>query len=164
MIVAFGLIWTLQLQTGDSAAGFIWWALALIALTGGAALAYGEVNGGRLATRDYMGLMALGAGALLYPLFARHDVLTLLVYAILFMALTIWLVAYGTNRNHRIALNAGLIAFTGECLYLYFQTLGTLLNTAAFFALGGVILIAGSLILPRIRSRLVKRANEKGAA
>ncbi|MDO8422116.1 MAG: DUF2157 domain-containing protein [Parvibaculum sp.] len=160
MIITFGLIWTLQVHTGDSHAGFKWTALALIGMAGVGALAFAEVSAARLSLRDYVGLVAAGLGVVLYPLIAEHGNATMLIYAALFMALTIWLVAYGTNRHHRIALNAGLIAFTGECLYLYFQTLGTLLDTATFFALGGIILIAGSLILPRIRRRLVASVNE----
>ena len=160
MVLAFGLIWTLQIHTDDSYAGFIWTALALISMAGVGALAFAEVSAQRLSLRDYTGLIAAGLGAALYPLIAIGGAATLL-YAVLFMALSIWLVAYGTSRNHRFALNAGLVAFTGECLYLYFQTLGTYLDTATFFALGGIILIAGSLILPRLRRRLVATANKE---
>lgn len=160
MTIAFALIWTLQLQTNDTDAGFLWAGLALIGLAVVGALAYGQVIAQRLSLRDYAGIIAAAIGAALYPLLANHGTVTMLAYAVLFMALTIWLIAYGTNRNHRFALNAGLAAFTGECLYLYFQTLGTLLNTAAFFALGGIILIAGSLILPRVRRRLVATSHE----
>tara|TARA_R110000824_G_scaffold390760_24_gene588148 strand:- start:25423 stop:26703 length:1281 start_codon:yes stop_codon:yes gene_type:complete len=159
MVVAFVLIWTLQIQTDDSSVGFSWWATALIAFALVAALAQAELSATRLALRDYVGLLGLSLGALLYPLLAHHEGWTMLFYATLFMALSVWLVAYGTSRNHRFALNAGLVAFSGECLYLYFQTLGTLLDTAAFFALGGIILIAGSIILPRLRRRLVESVN-----
>ena len=161
MIIAFGLLWTLQLQKNDSDASFIWAVLALVGLAAVAALAYGQLASKRLSMRDYAGLVAAALGATAYPILANHHEFTPLAYAAIFMALAIWLVAYGTGRNHRLALNAGLVAFTGECLYLYFQTLGTLLDTAAFFAFGGVILIAGSIILPRIRRRLVASANEE---
>lgn len=163
MTVAFALIWILQLQTDDTEAGFLWAALALIGLAAVGALAYEQVIAQRLSLRDYAGIIAAAIGAALYPLLANHGVLTMLAYAALFMALTIWIIAYGTNRDHRFALNAGLAAFAGECLFLYFQTLGTLLNTAAFFALGGIMLIAGSLILPRIRRRLVATTHEGDA-
>lgn len=159
MVAAFFLIWTAQIQTDDSHAGFGWWAVSLTAFAAIAALAQAELSAQRLALRDYLGLLGLSLGALLYPLLAHHDGWTVLVYAALFMALSVWLVAYGTGRQHRFALNAGLVAFSGECLYLYFQTLGTLLDTAAFFALGGIILIAGSIILPRLRRRLVESVN-----
>lgn len=160
MAISFGLLWTLQLQENDSSASFLWWALALVGLAVVAALTYGQVAARHISMRDYAGIIAAALGASAYPLIANHHGLTLLAYAALFMALTIWLVAYGTSRNHRFALNAGLIAFAAECLYLYFETLGTLLDTAAFFALGGIILIAGSLILPRIRRRLVASASD----
>lgn len=160
MFVAFAAFATFQLEDGYNGAGVLWYALALVALTAVGALAFGEVTARRLSMRDYGGIIVLGLGATLYPLLGHHDGYSLLIYATLFLALSVWLVAYGTARNHRFAINAGLIAFAGECLYLYFQTLGTLLNTAAFFALGGVILIAGSLILPKLRRRLVATANE----
>ena len=126
------------------------------------ALAYPELAAKRISQSIYMGLVQACLPAILYPVLAEQGVLTLLIYATNFLMLSIWLIFYGTSRNSRIALNAGLIAFTGECLYLYFQTLGTYLDTATFFALGGVILIAGSLILPRIRRRLVASVNDGG--
>lgn len=163
MIVAFGLLWCLQLQVDKSTAGFTWAVLALIGLVVVSALAYGQFTIKQLSMRDHTGFVVAAVGAVAYPLIANHHGLTLLAYAVIFMGLAIWLVAYGTSRNHRFALNAGLVAFTGECLYLYFQTLGTLLNTATFFALGGVILIAGSFILTRIRRRLVASTDAEDA-
>ena len=144
----------------NDATGLLWYALAFISLAAVGALAYGEVAARRLSMRDYGGLAALGLSALAYPFFAHHGGYALLIYGGLFLALSVWLIAYGTARNHRFAINAGLFAFAAECLYLYFQTLGTLLNTAAFLAVGGVLLIAGSLVLPRLRRRLVVSVTE----
>lgn len=163
MVIAFCLFWTLQVQSDDSPVSFIWMVLAFASIAGIAALAFGEVSADRLALRDYIGLIFLGGSALVYPAINDTELLKLLIYATLFLVMTVWLIAYGTNRGNRFALNGGLIAFTGECLYLYFQTLGTLLNTAAFFALGGIILIAGSILLPRIRRRLVANVSEGDA-
>jgi hypothetical protein len=163
MVIAFALIWTLQIQSGDSHINLIWTVLALAGLAIIGAVAYGEVVSNRLSIRDCTGILLLGLSAVLYPALTGYSGLSMLIYAALFMVLSIWLITYGTGRNHRFALNVGLAAFASECLYLYFQTLGTLLNTAAFFALGGIILIAGSLILPRIRRHLVASV-EKGDA
>lgn len=163
MVIAFCLFWTLQVQSDESTVSFIWMALAFGSIAGIAALAFGEVSADQLALRDYIGLILLGIAALVYPAINDTELLKLLIYATFFLVMTVWLIAYGTNRGNRLALNGGLIAFTGECLYLYFQTLGTLLNTAAFFALGGIILIAGSILLPRIRRRLVANVSEGDA-
>ena len=158
--VAFALIWILQVMPPDSHAGFFSTVLTLIGLVAVGTLAYRELLASRLSARDLAGIAALGIGAALYPLFATSADTVAWVYAALFTALAVWLVAYGTGRNDRFALNAGFAAFAIEVLYLYFQTLGTLLGTAAFFALGGVILIAGSFAMARIRRRVVASVDE----
>ncbi|MCE9651308.1 MAG: DUF2157 domain-containing protein [Parvibaculum sp.] len=158
--VAFALIWILQVMPPDSDANLFSTVLTLIGLLSGGALAYRQVIADRLSMRDLSGLAALAIGAALYPLFASSATSAAWIYAALFTALSVWLVAYGTGRNNRFALNAGFAAFAVEILYLYFQTLGTLLGTAAFFALGGIILIAGSLLMARIRRRVVAVADE----
>jgi len=159
MVIAFAALATFQIEDSRHNVGFVWYALALIALAAVGALAYAEVAARRLSLRDYCGIAALGLGAVLYPFLGNHAY-SLVLYGALFLALSVWLVAYGTARNHRFAINAGLFAFAAECLYLYFWTLGSYLNTAAFFAIGGILLIAGSLILPKLRRRLVSSANE----
>ena len=160
IVIAFALIWILQAMPAESGAGFVWTALTLIGLAAICALAWRELLADRLSLRDLAGIAALGIGAALYPLFAASAGTVAWIYAALFTALSVWLVAYGTARNSRFAINAGFAAFTIEILYLYFQTLGTLLGTAAFFALGGVILIAGSLVMARLRRRVVAAADE----
>ena len=61
--------------------------------------------------------------------------------ALLMLAASIWAIIYGQTRQHRASLNLGLVAFAGETLYLYFETFGELLDTAAFFLAGGVLLV-----------------------
>ncbi|HEY4345912.1 MAG TPA: DUF2157 domain-containing protein [Parvibaculum sp.] len=158
--ISFALIWILQVMPPDSHANAVSTVLTLIGLAVIGGLAWRELDAGRLSIRDLAGIAALAIGAALYPLFATSAGAVAWVYAALFTALSVWLVAYGTGRNNRFALNAGFVAFAIEILYLYFQTLGTLLGTAAFFALGGIILIAGSLLMARIRKRVVAVADE----
>lgn len=160
MFIAFALLWTLQIPLGESHVSFPLTALSLILMACVGALAYPELAAKRISQSVYLGLVQACLPVVLYPVIAEQGVVTLLFYATNFLVLSIWLIFYGTRRNSRMAVNAGLIAFTGECLYLYFQTLGTYLDTATFFALGGIILIAGSLILPRIRRRLVASVND----
>ncbi len=160
IVISFALIWILQAAPAESHAGLFWLVLTLAGLAAIAAIAYRGLNAGRLSVRDLIGIGALALGAALYPLFAASAGTVAWVYAGLFIALSVWLVAFGTGRNNRFALNAGFVAFAIEVLYLYFQTLGTLLGTAAFFALGGIILIAGSLLMARIRRRVVASVDE----
>ncbi|HCX69533.1 MAG TPA: hypothetical protein DHK64_18950 [Rhodobiaceae bacterium] len=85
------------------------------------------------------------------------------IYAALFLALSAWLVSYGMSRDSRFAVNFAFVAFGAEVLYLYFETMGTLLDTALFFALGGVLLIAGSLVMERMRRRIVNQVEGDAA-
>ena len=83
--------------------------------------------------------------------------------AALFLALSAWLVSYGTAHDFRFAVNFGFVAFGAEVLWLYFETMGTLLDTAIFFALGGILLIAGSVVMERMRRRLVAQVEGDAA-
>jgi uncharacterized membrane protein len=159
LIVSFTLLWVLQAAAPDSHVGALWTIAALIGLAANGALIRSEMKAGRLATRDAAGLAVIGVGSALYPLIAMSPGAVPWFYAALFLALAAWLVAFGTGRRNRFALNAGFAAFAAEVLYLYFETLGTLLGTAAFFALGGIILIAGSFLIARLRRRVVAVAD-----
>lgn len=83
------------------------------------------------------------------------------VGGVLFFAYAIWLIFLGTGLASRFLVNLGFTAFAVEAVYLYIETVGTLLDTALFFALGGVLLIAGSFALNRWRRRVLERT--KGA-
>lgn len=160
VVVAFALIWILQVMPPDSDPSILSTVLTLIGLAVVAGIAWRELGANRLSIRDVAGIAALALGAVLYPFFSVGASAVAWIYAALFIALSVWLVAFGTGRNDRFALNAGFAAFAIEVLYLYFQTLGTLLGTAAFFALGGIILIAGSFAMARIRRRVVASVDE----
>lgn len=160
IVVTFALVWVLQAAPTESVAGPLWITLTLLGLGLVAALAFGEVRAARLAARDLAGIGALAIGAALYPALTAHPGSVAWIYGALFLVASVWLVALGTSQRNRFALNAGFAAFGLEVLYLYFETLGTLLGTAAFFALGGVLLIAGSLLMARVRRRVVAAADE----
>lgn len=154
VFVAFALLWVLQAAPTESEAGALWLALMAGGLFIAAALVLTNMKAGLLQARDAAGMGVLAASAALYPVFAASPATLPYVYAALFLALAAWLVAHGMNMKNRFALNLGFAAFGIEALYLYFETLGSLLGTAAFFALGGVLLIAGSLFLARLRRRI----------
>ena len=82
---------------------------------------------------------------------------------ILYFAFAIWLIFLGTQSASRFLVNLGFTAFAAEAFYIYAETLGTLLDTALFFALGGILLIAGSWALNRWRKKMLAETG-KGEA
>lgn len=81
----------------------------------------------------------------------------------LMLAASIWAIIYGQTRQHRASLNLGLVAFAGETLYLYFETFGELLDTAAFFLVGGVLLVVIALVLYLLHRRLAQGTGVEAA-
>ena len=57
-------------------------------------------------------------------------------------------------------INLGFAAFGAEALFLYLETFGTLLDTAAFFAIGGILLIAGGFVWERLRRQATSAQEE----
>lgn len=77
------------------------------------------------------------------------------LFVIAYFGASVWCVSYGTRTHDRFSINLGFTAFGLMALYVYFETVGTLLDTAAFFAIGGLLLIGLSVGLGRIRQRLL---------
>jgi len=84
----------------------------------------------------------------------------LFVIAPLFLAICVWLIAFGTKLHNRFLINLGFAAFGAEALYLYLETFGSLLDTAAFFAIGGILLIAGGFVWEKLRRQAMARDQE----
>lgn len=165
IVVAFAILWVFQTDPSDdggAAAGSI---VLVLAAAGLAVLAFFCVTRQKLELRHAAGIAVLAFMALVFPLLkASSPDLIPWAYAAAFLALAAWLVSYGTGRDSRFAVNFGFVLFAVEVLYLYFETLGDLLDNALFFALGGILLIAGSLVMERMRRRLVKTATDGGRA
>ncbi|MBX3497263.1 MAG: DUF2157 domain-containing protein [Parvibaculum sp.] len=170
IVVAFALVGFFQVDPGEydraaeGAAG-----PTLIAATAilAAALAALAVMRGRLPSRHVAGVAALAALAIAYPFLSASENAALIpwIYAAAILVLAAWLVSWGSASGSRFAVNFGFVVFAAEVLWLYFATLGTLLDTAIFFALGGVLLIVGSIVFERMRRRIVRgTATEGGAA
>lgn len=163
--LTFALFWFFQNSpdiAAEDGSGFTLFACllfaALLAVLGAAAVSKRLIEARHLA-----GIGALAIASVAYPFIegaAPH--LVPWIYAALFLVLSAWLVSWGTANESRFAVNAGFIAFGVEVLWLYFETLNTLLDTAIFFALGGILLIAGAFVMERMRRRLVKQTG--GAA
>ncbi len=166
MVIAFALLWTYQLAPDSNALldgpvslGAAVCAVATLILL---ALMYLALSRGLLELRHAAAISAIAIAALAYPyIAAAYLSLVPWIYAALFLALSAWLISYGAARESRFAVNLGFIAFGAELLWLYFETLGTRLDTALFFAIGGILLIAGAFFMERMRRRLVARTQAK---
>lgn len=132
---------------------------AAVLAVGGAALLAGATTTLRTVLLDAsppIAISALAVGLTIAasgsPTFADSLVLQILL-GILVLLAAIWAVAHGNRNNVRAAAVFGLIAFAAEVLYLYFVTFGTLLDTALFFLIGGILLIALAGLLVRLQRR-----------
>jgi uncharacterized membrane protein len=87
--------------------------------------------------------MALGNGE---PLF----------FMALLLAASIWIIRMGWRIEYRPITVLGFISFGLMMLWIYFETIGTLLGTSVFYAVAGVLLLAGVFIIPRLTRTPVK--------
>lgn len=127
-------------------------ALSVILLLAASVFAFARAN--TLAPQDVIAFAAFPVGILLSGgLTTSEGDVPLILTAPLFLILCVWLVTLGTRLHNRFLINLGFAAFGGEALYLYLETFGTLLDTAAFFAIGGILLIAGGFVWERLRRR-----------
>lgn len=155
IVSAFVLLWILQYAPDFHSDGHPSFLLIIVLLLSLAGLAWWAMQAASLQTRD---LAAIGLIALVFtlrPFMPDHSALGPWLYVALILGLSAWLISYGSHRESRMTVNLGFVAFGGEALYVYFEALGSLLGTAAFFLLGGILLIAGSLIMERMRRRIV---------
>ncbi len=79
-----------------------------------------------------------------------------LFFMALLLAGSIWIIRMGWRIEYRPITVLGFIAFGLMMLWVYFETIGTLLGTSAFYAVAGVLLLAGVFIVPRLTRTPVK--------
>ncbi|NWG46653.1 MAG: DUF2157 domain-containing protein [Alphaproteobacteria bacterium] len=135
-------------------------ALAL-ALTG-AGLLLGRVS--LLELVGAVGVVALAIGLpLLVPGDDRGAGLQWLTAAGV-IAFYVWMVTVGARTDDRFLVNWGFVGFGAEALYIYFETFETLLDSALFFLVGGLLLIALGFGLERVRRRIHPQGGTEGKA
>jgi uncharacterized membrane protein len=112
---------------------------------------------------DGAAVVILGAAAIGFALWSPEQGLKaqLAGGAIVILA-AVWAISLGEARTGRRGKTLGLFAFGLEVLYLYVVTLGTMMDTALAFLLGGVLFIALAFGLYRFDRQLAARA--KGQA
>ena len=106
-----------------------------LALTGAAALAFALPYGLRLAGPEGLFALRLAAGAAVYALAAG-------------------LIFLGAQAGRRFIGGLGVGLFIAQSLYIYAVLFGSLLDTALFFLVGGLLLLGLSLALTRFQTRL----------
>jgi uncharacterized membrane protein len=84
----------------------------------------------------------------------EHEMAGRLAGGIVVLAAALWAVNMGQTGPQRVGKSTGLAAFGAEVIYLYVVTLGTLIDTALAFLLGGVLFIALAFGLYRLDRRL----------
>jgi len=143
----------------EDGAGYLIPALSVVALLAASVFAFARAS--IFAPQDIIALATFPVGILLSGALTTSDGdVPLILTAPLLLALCVWLVTLGTRLHNRFLINLGFAAFGGEALYLYLETFGTLLDTAAFFAIGGILLIAGGFVWERLRRRATATQSE----
>lgn len=75
-----------------------------------------------------------------------------------FYALAVALIIQGARAGHRLTGGIGVVAFIVQTLYVYAETFRDLLGVSLFFAVGGLILVAVSTALLKLRKRIAAPA------
>jgi len=75
------------------------------------------------------------------------------LFSVVAMALCIWTIRFGWRLEARFVSAVGYLSFAAVLLITYDQLFGSLINTAAFYALAGVGLLATAVVLLRRERR-----------
>ena len=168
LLVFMGLVFLLQIacvedtpssETIQMIAGGLtanpWMGLvaACAAVSGGTALL--AISSVGFSRNDALILLAAIIGIALSSVILAPKLVFITAFALGYFALAIMFVNLGQRRHNNAAINIGFAAFAVETLYIYFETLGTLLDTALFFLLGGIVLVLLAILLERVRRRLI---------
>jgi uncharacterized membrane protein len=102
-------------------------------------------------------LLSLGAIGFAYFL-PDQDLARRTIGGAIAVLASLWAVTLGQSGRHPIGKSIGLTAFGLEVIYLYVFTIGTRLDTALAFLIGGVLFIVLSYVLFRIDRILTRRA------
>ncbi len=161
-----------SIDTVDPLEGTVWtvWLGGSLVLAGIATALTGlAIVKHKLGVVDGAAILGAAALPLVFAVLANTDpaipeaLWAALVSAAVAIGICVWAMNYGQEHHYPKAINLGLLAFGFEVLYIYFETFGTLLDTAIFLALGGFILLALAWFLNRLRKRFVEPAGVAGS-
>jgi uncharacterized membrane protein len=168
IVGAFILFFMLQLTGADRDAD----ASAILSawfVPGGAAFAAIIVLSVLAATRralsalDLLAAVVFAATALAYPAwsaYAGEDSLDL-TYTALLGAFIVWGIAHAARVDDRLLINLGFAGFAAWTLYLYAGYFSSLFDQAAFFAVGGILLVGIGAVLEMARRRVIRHAEAR---
>lgn len=66
------------------------------------------------------------------------------------LGLALWFIRMGDRQDIPSVVRLGYLAFGMVMLLIYFRTVGSLLDTTAFYLISGVLLVLGAIFVPRI--------------
>ena len=72
------------------------------------------------------------------------------------LILSIWLLRMGWRLDARILTVLGWIGFAISMLWIYFETVGSLIGTSLFYLTAGILLLAIVFVAPKLNARLRK--------
>lgn len=98
--------------------------------------------------------------SLLSALSAPSDTWLLILESPLVFLIALWLIYAGSTRATRSVTNIGFTLFATQTIYIYLETLGSLIGSASFFFVSGILLIAGGWALNKWRLSVIQPTNE----
>lgn len=147
----------------------IWLIIVMVlAITAGAAFVY-AIAQNKLRPLDAAAVIGIAALPLVFAIVANGEtdlddsLIAGIVASVTAIGFSIWAMEYGQETNYPKAINLGLMAFGLVVLDIYYATFGTLIDTAIFFLLGGVLLLALAWFLNRLRKRFIEPEAETKA-
>lgn len=159
VISAFAAQFSLERESVSTPGNLILIGVTCIAITGAVTLVRLRAGAIRPAIAIALPLIALcGLALALIPALAPGwaDALDVLAGAAVF-AIAIALVTEGARAGRGFTGGLGLALFIAQALHVYTALFGSLLDTALFFLVGGLLLIALSVIAMRLQQRKLAR-------
>jgi uncharacterized membrane protein len=111
-----------------------------------------------LSALDIVAAFAFTAASLIYPIavvYGGEDRLDL-PYTALLGVFIVWGIAHGARTDDRLIVNLGFAGFAAWTLYLYADYFSSLFDQAAFFAVGGLLLLGMGVVLEMARRRVIR--------
>jgi hypothetical protein len=134
-------------------------APALVAAAAAIVLTAFAFSRGAMTVLEVATVVVLSLAAVAFAYFLPADDLARNVLGgVIVVLAALWAVMLGQSGRHPIGQSIGLVAFGLEVIYVYVFTIGTRLDTALAFLIGGVLFIVLAFVLYRIDRLLARRA------
>jgi uncharacterized membrane protein len=159
VLVALGILQASVFWTGSALDDPLWFELAVGGLVGVLVLTGLSLIRRQIGVLELIGAVAIGIAAIAFAWWSPEDTVPArLAGGVLVLAACLYVVHLGQTGSRHIGKKLGLAAFGIELIYLYVETLGTLLDTALAFLIGGLLFMALAYALYRVDKRLTANA------